>query len=50
MLYIALTFWLVVIVLTAWGVRELWGGMIKPKIINTILLPGTLVAQVGHVL
>ncbi len=50
MLYLALTFWLMVIVLTAWGVHQLWGGMIKPKILNTVLLPGTLVAQIGHVL
>jgi hypothetical protein len=46
----ALTFWLLVIVLTAWGVHQLWSGMVKPKIINTVLLPGTLVAQIGHVL
>ena len=50
MLYIALTFWLLVIVLAAWGVHRLWSGMIKPKIFNTLLLPGTLVAQIGHVL
>ncbi|MFQ5589862.1 MAG: hypothetical protein ACE5HE_01750 [Phycisphaerae bacterium] len=46
----ALTFWLTVIVLTAWGVHQLWSGIVKPKVLNTILLPGTLVAQVGHVL
>ena len=50
MVYIALTFWLLVIVLTAWGVHRLWSGMIKPKLLNTILLPGTLIAQLGHVL
>jgi len=50
MLYAALTFWLLVIVLTAWGVHHLWGGMIKPKVFNAMLLPGTLVAQIGHVL
>ena len=50
MLYASLTFWLLVIVLTAWGVHQLWGGMIKAKVLNTVLLPGTLVAQVGHVL
>jgi len=50
MTYIALTFWLLVIVLSAWGVHRIWGGMIKPKVLNTILLPGTLVAQIGHVL
>ncbi|MGB2986990.1 MAG: hypothetical protein WBE26_14045 [Phycisphaerae bacterium] len=50
MIYASLTFWLLVIVLTAWGVHQLWSGMVKPKVLNTILLPGTLVAQVGHVL
>ncbi len=50
MLYLALTFWLLLIVLTAWGVHNLWASMVKPKIFNAILLPGTLVAQVGHVL
>ncbi len=48
--YIALTFWLLVIVLTARGVHQLWSGMVRPKVLNTVLLPGTLVAQVGHVL
>ena len=50
MLYLALTFWLLVIVLTAWGVERLWSGMVRPKILNTVLLPGTLVAQIGLVL
>lgn len=50
MAYIALTFWLLVVVLTAWGVHRLWSGMVKPKVLNTVLLPGTLAAQVGHVL
>ena len=50
MTYIALTFWLLIIVLTAWGVHELLGGLVKRKVLNTILLPGTLVAQIGHVL
>lgn len=50
MAYVAITFWLLVVVLTSWGVHELWRGLVKPKIFNVILLPGTLVAQVGHVL
>ena len=50
MVYAAFTFWLLVIVLTAWGVHRLWSGMVKPKVLNTVLLPGTLVAQIGHVL
>lgn len=50
MLYAALTFWLAVIVFSAWGVHALWSGMIQPRVVNGILLPGTLVAQLGHVL
>jgi hypothetical protein len=49
MLYLTLTFWLLVIVFSAWGVLRLWDGLLKPKAINVILLPGTLVAQLGHV-
>lgn len=48
-LYVALTFWLLVIVFTAWGVHTLWGGLVKPRIVNSLLLPGTLVAQLAHV-
>ena len=50
MLYAALTFWLLVIVFSAWGVHCLWSRLIKPRAVNTVLLPGTLIAQLGHVL
>jgi len=50
MLYAALTFWLLVIVFSAWGVHGLWSRLVKPRVVNTVLLPGTLVAQLGHVL
>ena len=49
MLYAATTFWLMVIVFTAWGVHRIWTGLVPPKVVNAILLPGTLVAAVGHV-
>lgn len=49
-LYAALTFWLVVIMFSAWGVHQLWSALVKPRIVNSVLLPGTLVAQLGHVL
>lgn len=49
MLYVAMTFWLLVTVLVAWGVHYLWSGMIQAKVFNALLLPGTLVAQIGHV-
>ncbi len=50
MIYATLVFWLLVIVLSAWGVHALWSGMVKPRVVNILLLPGTLVAQMGHVL
>ena len=50
MLYLAATFWLLVIVLTAGGIHALWSTMMKPRVVNSLLLPGTLVAQLGHVL
>ena len=50
MLYAAMTLWVLVAVFSAWGVHQLWGGMVKPRVVNTLLLPGTLVAQLGHVL
>ncbi len=48
--YAQLTFWLVVIVFTALGVHRLWSSLVQPKVVNSILLPGTLVAQLGYVL
>ena len=48
--YAALTFWLLVIVFSAMGVHRLWSSLIQPRIVNSVLLPGTLVAQLGHVL
>lgn len=49
MLYAAMCFWLLVAVLAAWGVHQLWSGLVKPRTVNSVLLPGTLVAQLGHV-
>lgn len=49
-LYAALTFWLVVIMFSAWGVHRLWSALVKPRVVNSLLLPGTVVAQLGHVL
>lgn len=48
--YAAMTFWLFVIVFSALGVHRLWSSLIQPKIVNSLLLPGTLVAQLGYIL
>ncbi len=50
MLYAALTFWLLVVIFVAWGIQRLWSGMVEPRVFNALLLPGTLVAQTGHVI
>jgi hypothetical protein len=49
-LYAALTFWLIVIMFTAWGVHEMWSGLVKRRVVNAVLLPGTVVAQIAHLL
>src|SRR5512134_995474 len=48
--YASITFWLLVAVFSALGVHRLWSSLVQPKIVNSILLPGTLVAQLGYVL
>lgn len=48
--YATITFWLLVIVFSALGVHRLWSSLIQPKVVNSILLPGTLVATLGHIL
>lgn len=50
MLYATFTFWLLVVVFTAWGIQRLWTGMVQPRMFNAVLLPGTLIAQIGHVI
>lgn len=50
MAYLALTFWLLICVLIASGVRRLGESIVPPRVLNVLLLPGTLVAQLGHVL
>lgn len=49
MIYAAASVWLTVVVLLAWSVHHLWSGMVKPKAVNGVLLPGTLIAQLGHI-
>jgi len=50
MLYAAMTLWLLVVIFSAWGVHRLWTGVVPAKVVNSVLLPGTFVAQVGRVL
>ena len=50
MLYAAMTLWLLVVIFAAWGIHKLWSGVVPPRVVNSVLLPGTFVAQVGRVL
>ncbi len=49
MIYAAASVWLTIVVLLAWGVHGAWSGILKPKTVNGVLLPGTLVAQLGFI-
>ncbi len=48
MLYAAFVFWAVVAMFAARAVYSLLGRVVPPKVLNYALLPGTLVAQIGH--
>ncbi len=50
MIYATASIWLVVVVLLAWAVHHVWSGITKPKTVNAVLLPGTLIAQLGRIL
>ncbi len=50
MIYTTASIWLVVVVLLAWAVHHGWCGIAKPKTVNAVLLPGTLIAQLGRIL
>jgi hypothetical protein len=50
MIYAAMTFWLLLVIFMAWGIHGLWSGVVPPRVVNSVLLPGTFVAQVGRVL
>ena len=49
MLFITATIWLAIVVLLAWGVNSIWLGIVRPKSINIVLLPGTLAASLGRI-
>lgn len=50
MIYIAFTFWLLVIVLIARSVHRAMGDMVGPRAIGMFLLPATLIARVCHII
>lgn len=50
MIFAVTSLWLMVILLLAWAVVHLWSGIVRPKVVNMALLPGTLVAQMGRII
>ena len=48
MLYAVFVFWSIVAIFAAKAVYGLLGRVMPPKVLNYALLPGTLVAQIGH--
>lgn len=48
MFYAAMIFWLLILIFSAYGTYQLWAGLIKPPVLNLMLLPGTLAAQSGR--
>ena len=48
MFYAAMIFWLLILIFAAYGTYQLWAGLIKPPVLNLMLLPGTLAAQSGR--
>ena len=48
MFYAATIFWLLILIFAAYGTYQLWAGLIKPPVLNLMLLPGTLAAQSGR--
>lgn len=49
MIYAATCVWLLLIVLLAWGVDRVWSGLAKPRTLQTILFPGTVIVQLGRI-
>jgi len=48
MVFLSAFIWTTVSVLLAWGIQWIWVGMFKPKAINTVLFPGTVIASIGR--
>ncbi len=49
-IYLALTFWLMVALLEAFAIFKLFEGLVRPRWINLVLLPGMVVAELAYFL
>lgn len=49
MIYAAASIWLMLAVLLAWGVDRLWADLAKPRTLQILLFPGTVIAQLGRI-
>jgi len=50
MIFAALTFWLLAITFTSFGVQHLWAGATKSRLVTLLLAPGLIVHEMSHVL
>jgi len=49
LIYAALTFWLMLLILVGIGVYRLWAGLGRANWVNWALLPGTVVSEMGYI-
>jgi len=49
LIYAAFTFWLLMILFAGVGVYRLWTWLAKPTWVNWVLLPGTVVSEMGYI-
>lgn len=49
MVYASTCLWLVIVVLLADGVYRIWASILRAKVVDGVLLPGTIIQQIGQV-
>jgi len=49
MVYASTCLWLVIVVLLADGVYRIWASILRAKVVDGFLLPGTLIQQLGQI-
>lgn len=49
MVYASTCLWLIIVVLLADGVYRIWSSILKAKVVDGVLLPGTVIQQIGQV-
>jgi len=49
LIYVAFTFWLLMILFAGVGIYRLWSQIVRPSWVNWALLPGTFVSEMGYI-